>query len=116
MRGLCSNCKSIRDLIFTDEVERSYCADCIGLLPQTQTLALLAFLSATIPFQEGDKVSVKAVGEIYEGTGHVTDVSFSPEQLASPVVPMFHVVFDDKAYPEVPDESWYPEACLAGVE
>lgn len=112
MRGLCTNCKSFQDLVYKDEAERSYCIDCLGLLPEAQTLALMAFLHATVPFTEGDKVKVNAVGEIFEGTGHVTEISFSPEQLASPVVPMFHVVIDDKARDDVPDESWFPEQCL----
>jgi len=116
VRGLCTNCKSFQDIVYQDEAERPYCVDCLGLLPEAQMMALMSFLYATVPFSEGDKVSVKAVGEIFEGTGHVTEISFSPEQLASPVVPMFHVVFDDKAYPEVPDSSWYPEQCLVGAE
>jgi hypothetical protein len=112
VRGLCTNCKSFQDIVYKDEAERFYCVDCLGLLPEAQMMALMAFLYATVPFSEGDKVAVRAVGEIFEGTGHVTEISFSPEQLASPVVPMFHVVFDDKAREDVPDESWFPEICL----
>lgn len=115
MRGLCTNCKGFRDLAYTDEAERSYCLDCLGLLPEAQMMALVSFLYATVPFSEGDKVSVKAVGEIYEGIGVVIEVSFSPEDLASPVVPMFHVVFEDKARDDVPDDSWFPEVCLEAV-
>lgn len=75
----------------------------------------MSFLSMTVPFREGDRVSCKTGGQIYDGIGHVVRVSFDPEDLASPVVPMFLVALDEKAYPEAPDEIWYSERCLEPV-
>lgn len=75
----------------------------------------MAFLANTVPYKEGDVVSYKTGGQVYEGVGHVVQVSFSPEDLASPVVPMFLVAMDEKVSAEVPDEIWASEVCLERV-
>lgn len=75
----------------------------------------MAFLAETVPYKIGDKVSCKTGGQIYDGVGHVVKVSFDAADLASPVMPMFLVVLDEKAYPEAPDEIWYSEACMEPV-
>jgi hypothetical protein len=76
----------------------------------------MAFLLSTVPYKVGDKVSCTSAGEIYDGIGHVVEVSFDPKDLASPVVPMFRVEMDEKSYPEMPDEMWYPELLLTRIE
>lgn len=78
-------------------------------------MAVMAFLSATVPYEVGDRVACKTGGQVYDGTGHVIKVSFDPEDLASPVMPMFLVAIDDKAYEDVPNEVWYSEICLESV-
>jgi len=75
-------------------------------------MAVLQFLATTVPYDVGDKVHCKTAGQVYDGIGHVVKVSFDPADLASPVMPMFLVAIDEKAYPEVPDEVWYSEVCL----
>lgn len=75
----------------------------------------MAFLADTVPYHVGDKVSCKTGAQVYDGTGHVVKVSFDPADLASPVMPMFLVAIDDKAYDSVPDEVWYSEVCLQAV-
>ncbi len=76
----------------------------------------MTFLAATIPYKVGDKVSCRSGGVIYDGVGHVVEVSFDPKDLASPVIPMFRVEMDEKAYETMPDEMWYPELLLTPVE
>jgi hypothetical protein len=115
MTGLCQGCRRIRALSHTDEADRSYCADCADLLPVAQSAVLVAFLANTVPYREGDIVSCKTGAQVYDGIGHVVQVSFSPEDLASPVVPMFRVAIDEPAYPEVPNEVWYSEICMSRV-
>lgn len=115
MIQLCHGCKSLRDTAHIDQADRPYCAGCAVLLPVMQSAALMTFLASTVPYQEGDIVSCKTGGQVYDGIGHVVQISFSPEDLASPVVPMFRVAIDDKAYEGVPDEVWYSEVCLERV-
>lgn len=78
-------------------------------------MAVRAFLTATVPYSEGDRVACKTGGQVYEGVGRVVRVSFDPGDLASPVMPMFLVKMEDKAYPEVPDEVWFSEICMEPV-
>jgi hypothetical protein len=115
MTGLCQGCRRIRALSYTDQADRSYCVDCTALLPVAQSAMMVAFLADTVPYKEGDIVSCKTGGQVFDGIGHVVEVSFSPEHLASPVVPMFRVAIDEKAYPEVPGSIWYAECCLERV-
>jgi hypothetical protein len=74
------------------------------------------WLLAGLPFQVGDKVHCTSGGVVYDGIGHIAEISVDPKDLASPVVPMFRVEMDEKAYPEMPDEMWYPELLLKKVE
>jgi hypothetical protein len=109
--NLCQGCKTIREITWTDEADRQFCAEC-AVIPSSQDMALLAFLAATVPFKEGDEVDCWTGGQVFDGTGHVVEVSFDPKDLASPVVPMFRVAIDEPAYEQVPDEIWYSEVCL----
>jgi hypothetical protein len=113
--NLCWGCKQFREAVVIDDATRSFCSDCANLLPSSRDLALLDFLAATVPYAVGDKVSCKTGAQIYDGVGTVTKVSFDPADLASPVMPMFLVSIDEKAYDEVPDEVWYSEVCLERV-
>jgi hypothetical protein len=108
---ICHGCKALREIVYTDEADRPFCEDC-ALVPAAQNLAVLAFLAATIPYQIGDEVDCWTGAQVYDGTGHIVEISFDPKDLASPVVPMFRVEMDDKAYNEVPDELWFSEVCL----
>jgi hypothetical protein len=110
--SLCWICKGVREIVYTDSVERQYCRNCVALLPASQSDMLMSFLSATVPYRVGDIVSCKTAGQVYDGIGHVVEVSFDPKDLASPVVPMFRVAMDEKAYSQVPDEIWFSEICL----
>jgi hypothetical protein len=115
LSALCWGCKRFRDAAVTDGADRSYCADCAGLLPSSREMNVMAFLANTVPYGEGDIVSCKTGGEIYDGIGHVVRVSFDPMDLASPIMPMFLVAMDEKAYDGVPDEIWFSEVCLEPV-
>src|SRR6478736_5024937 len=99
---LCHGCKSLRDIVHIDQADRPYCASCAVVVPSIQVVSLMEFLANTVPYKEGDIVSYKTGAQVYEGIGHVVQVSFSPEDLASPVVPMFRIVMDEKVSPEVP--------------
>lgn len=109
--NLCQGCKTLREIVWTDDVGRTFCADC-ALIPSAHDVAIMAFLAATVPFHEGDEVDCWTGAQVYDGSGHVVEVSFDPKDLATPAIPMFRVVMDDKAYDECPDELWYSEICM----
>jgi len=115
---LCWGCRRLREVAVTDEGGRTYCVSCAPAPAPSKAMILLDFLLSTVPFQVGDRVSCKTGAQIYDGIGRVVEVSFDPKDLASPVVPMFRVVMEEKAYPEMDDEAWYSEACmsLAGAD
>lgn len=120
---ICSSCRAPKEIVYTDKLDRAFCADCFGEDPRW---AALDFLMATIPYKVGDRVECRTAADfkpdlagrevptaaVYDGIGHVVEISFSPEVGATLVVPMFRVAIDEKAYPECPDEVWYSEACL----
>ena len=81
-------------------------------MPLPLELQSLIYLAITTPFRVGDKVAAWAGAEIYEGVGVIKEVSFALEHGGTPVFPTFKVAFEDKAYPEVPDEAWYTQVCL----
>jgi hypothetical protein len=90
--------------------------------PKTLAESMVSEINSWIPgmpvkvgFQIGDRVECRTGGQIYDGIGTVVVVSMLPEELASPVCPMFRVVIDEKAYPEVPDFVWYSEICMTKV-
>jgi hypothetical protein len=114
--GLCFACKHLCEVVSTDELGRSFCATCVVGQPAGRVMAAAAWVAFTIPYRVGDKVSCKTGGQIYDGIGHVEEVSIDPKDLASPVVPMFRVAIDEKAYEECPDEVWYSSVCLSLVD
>lgn len=111
---LCAICRSMASIVFTDDYGRDYCGQCLNEMPPTIWIAL-QYLMLTIPFKVGDKVRAKTAGVIYDGIGTIDEISIDPETFGTPVYPSFHVVFDDKAYPEVPDSVWYCERQLERV-
>lgn len=76
----------------------------------------MEYLLAGLPYKVGDRVHCTSGGVVYDGIGHVAEISIDPKDLASPVVPMFRVEMEEKAYPEMPDEMYYPEVLLKKVE
>jgi hypothetical protein len=112
----CFSCKHLREIVLTDKLDRDFCADCSTRQPAFRELVLATWAAENAPFRVGDKVACKTGGQIYDGVGHVQEVSTKPEDLASPVVPMFRVAIDEKAYPEMDDECWYSEVCLTKVD
>lgn len=76
----------------------------------------MAFLAATVPYSEGDRVRCRTGGQVLDGVGRVVRVSHDPADLASPVMPMFLVAIDEKAYEDAPEEAWYSEVCLEPAE
>lgn len=112
---LCYLCK-LKPVIKLDDLEQGYCEDCADESPIPTTFRALAFLAATIPFQVGDRVECRTGAAIYDGIGHVDAVHYDWEHLATPVNPMWHVVIDEKANEDSPDEALYSEICLTKVE
>lgn len=119
-QGLCESCKELKAVGHTDVYGREFCVDCAPMVtvsgPPIEILSLLA----TIPFHVGDKVEARTGGTLYDGVGHIEEVNIgfdedgnvSLEKFGTPVYPSFRVVFDEKAYDEVPDEVWYMEQQL----
>lgn len=115
-KELCEVCRHLRPSAWTDSVGRSYCGECLAEADEPTIHPGLAYLDATIPFQVGDRVECRTAGVLYDGVGTVDQVSTELENYGTPVYPSFHVVIEDKAYPEAPDELWYLERQLTLVE
>ena len=116
MSGLCETCRELKDVAHTDELGREYCAECLASNPDYSIPFMFAYLVATIPFHVGDKVEARTAGALFDGVGVIDKVSVNLSDWGTPVYPSFHVVIEDKAYPEAPDDLWYTESCLTKVD
>jgi hypothetical protein len=56
----------------------------------------MGFRSLKIPFKVGDRVHAYGGGELYDGIGHVSEVSIDLEH-GTPVEPTFRVMIDEPA-------------------
>jgi hypothetical protein len=110
----CYLCKAFKEIVYVDELDQSYCMDCFVTTPIPGDVWGRIFLLMTVPFQVGDKVKC-SLYDRYEGIGHVDAVHFDLKHGGTPVYPTFHVVMDEKAFDEVPDDSLYTEVCLEKV-
>jgi hypothetical protein len=116
IQGLCEVCKELKDTAYTDPVGRGYCTECFSWLPIPTVTRILEYLMLTIPFKVGDKVHCYTAGVLYDGIGTIDDISIEPEKFGTPVYPSFHVVINEKAYPECPDSVYYMESQLRKIE
>ena len=72
-----------------------FCEDCLEVTRMSPNQVLsVAFLAATVPFEVGDHVECRTAGERYEGTGEIVKVSMDLKDGGTPVIPIFHVVYD----------------------
>lgn len=115
-KGLCESCRELKPVAWTDPLGREYCEECLPALEVPGPSRILEYLEATVPFAVGDRVECRTGGVLYDGVGTVDEVSTSLEHFGTPVFPSFHVVIDEKAYPEAPDDLWYTEVCLKKVD
>lgn len=115
VEALCDICKEIAEVVFTDAYGRSHCGECFGRLPASTASLALEYLLLTIPFDVGDRVECRTAGALFDGVGVIDEVSVEPENFGTPAYPSFHVIIEDKAYPEAPDSLWYTETCLKRV-
>lgn len=113
---LCWGCKAVAPIVYTDELDRGFCEACYVAQPVPREALLAAWVAANPPFDVGDKVECRTGAQVYDGIGVVAEVSTDPKDLATPIVPMFRVVIEEKSYPEVPDEVWYSGICLSKVD
>jgi hypothetical protein len=112
---LCFSCKNLREIAHVDPIYRGYCAECVTTMPLGSVARAMQFLALTVPFAVGDRVEARTAGELYDGVGLVTEVSFDLAHGGTPVVPMFKVVITEKADEWAPDSVWYSECCLSRV-
>lgn len=113
---ICIGCRLPRRVVRTDNNDLHYCAKCAAVLPEPSETRALKFLLATLPFTPGERVECRTGGQIYDGVGTVDDVSFDFEKTGGTIIyPAFHVVIDQPAYPDAPEEGWYNEATLQRV-
>jgi hypothetical protein len=113
--GLCENCKEIKPVAYTDPVDRQYCAACFQALPVATPGRIIDYLVRTVPFKVGDRVECRTAEVLYDGIGTIDEVSMEIEKFGTPFHPAFHVVIEEKAYPEAPDDVWYMERQLKKV-
>jgi hypothetical protein len=114
--GLCTSCQSIKPVADTDVVGREYCEDCVKIVQAAPMPINLLILAVTQPFHVGDRVECRTAGVVYDGIGVIDEVSTDWEKWGTPVYPSFHVVLEEKAYPECPDAIWYQEMQLRKVD
>jgi hypothetical protein len=114
--SVCWFCKEIKEIVHTDEVDRGFCENCVAFLPTPAAVRAMDFLIRTIPFRVGDRVEAWLVGEVFDGTGPIDDISIEIEHGGTPVRPAFHVVLQDKARENAPEAGWYTEGCLVRAE
>lgn len=116
MRGHCWGCKHIKELVHTDPLSRRFCNDCLEVTRMSPNQVLsVAFLAATVPFEIGDHVECRTAGERYEGTGKIVKVSMDLKDGGTPVIPMFHVVYDRDHSAHDRDDGWFSEYDLVKV-
>lgn len=112
----CWGCKHLKPLAYTDVLARAFCPECAVLADGGGLTAQdgREFLRVTVPFEVGDHVECRLAGERYEGTGKITTVSMDYHDGGTPVMPIFHVVFDEPGRGGKPD-AWLCERDLQKV-
>lgn len=114
---VCESCVELKPVALIDHVGRNYCADCVKLAEETvRESPVLQFMLTTVPFRVGDRVECRTAEVLYDGIGTIDEVSMSVEKFGTPFHPSFHVVIEEKAYPEAPDDVWYMERQLKKVD
>jgi hypothetical protein len=113
--GLCESCRELKPTVWTDALGREYCAECFAVLPTATPWRMIDYLMLTIPFHVGDRVECRTAGALYDGIGTIDEVSIDPAKFGTPVFPSFHVVIEEKAYDEAPEDRWYMEQQLKKV-
>lgn len=116
MSGLCYECKQLKPVAYTDSLDHDYCEGCFSVLSVPPPPTLMDFLQVTVPYRVGDRVECRTAGALFDGVGKIDQISTDLENYGTPVYPSFHVVIDDKAYPDAPDSLWYTESCLTKVD
>lgn len=118
MTKLCLECHEMRDEIaYVDALGRGYCVECMvsGAYPIGSVSRAMGFASATIPFQQGDRVGAfGAGGKFYDRTGIVVDVDLDIRK-GCPAAPTFRVEIDRPADLDAPADAWYAEQQLVEV-
>lgn len=115
MADYCQSCKERALIVAVDTVGRDVCTNCA---PSSEAFyeAGLAYLRETIPFQIGDRVECRTAGVLFDGTGYIDAISNDLEYGGTPVYPSFHVVIENRAYDEAPEDAWYCESQLTHAE
>ena len=111
---LCFSCHELHEIAYVDPIDRGYCFACTRDLPIGSVTRAMQFLSLTIPFTVGDRVAAFTAGELYDGIGTVTGVSF--DHRVTPMYPTFGVHIDDPADDEVPENGKYIGAQLVRAD
>lgn len=111
--GVCHGCKQLKELVYTDELDREYCKRCNADLPVPSEVLGLEYLMASVPYEEGDRVECRTAGVIFDGIGIVQDISFEIARGGgTPIFPSFLVKIDEPATESSPEQGWYHEICL----
>lgn len=101
-------CGKGRPVKYIDNVTlRGYCAVCASSEFTSSLSVNLQFISDLVPYEIGERVECRTMGEFYDGTGVITEMSTSLEKGGTPVHPAYRVKLDnDKG------ELWYTPVCL----
>mgnify|MGYP000123690203 CR=1 FL=1 len=102
-------CGKGRPVSYVDEVTQiGYCSVCAGSEITSSLRVHLQFVSETVPLEVGERVECRTIGEYYDGTGVIVEMSTDLEKGGTPVYPAYRVRLDG----EEGETLWYTPICL----
>lgn len=102
-------CGKGRPVRYVDDVtQRGYCTVCASSEMTSSLTVHLQFISDTIPLEVGERVECRTVGQYYDGTGVIVEMSTDLAQGGTPVHPAYRVKLDG----DTGETLWYTPCCL----
>ncbi|QGJ94873.1 hypothetical protein SEA_REDWATTLEHOG_10 [Gordonia phage RedWattleHog] len=102
-------CGKGRPVEYVDEVtQRGYCSVCASSEVTSSLAVHMQFISDLVPLEVGERVECRTVGEYYDGTGVIVEISTELRHGGTPVHPAYRVRLDG----EKGEELWYTPVCL----
>lgn len=105
-------CGKGREASYFDEVtRRGYCSVCASSEITSSLAVHMEFISDLVPIELGERVECRTMGEFYDGTGVVVEISTELRFGGTPVNPAYLVEMDVKDEDEK-SRLWFTPICL----
>lgn len=88
--------------------QRGYCMVCSSSEITSSPNAHLQFISDVVPLAVGERVECRTMGEFYDGTGVIEEISTDLSRGGTPVHPAYRVKLDGERERSL----WYTPICL----